>query len=388
MIDTNALRQQFLEQFKSEPRLFRAPGRVNLIGEHTDYNDGFVLPVAIDLGTIVAGAARADRRVRVRSLNLDEALEFDLDNPGPAERGIWLDYVEGVAVMLETRGARLRGADLALTSDIPIGAGLSSSASLEIAVGLALLSLSEQQINRVSLALAAQAAEHNYVGAKVGIMDQYVTALGRAGHALLIDCRSLETTLIALNLPDTAIVICDTRIKHSLASSEYNTRRAECERGVELLSAALPGIRALRDVSIADFEKHQDRLPEPIRRRCRHVVTENARTLAAAAALGKGDLREMRQLMAASHQSLKVDYEVSSPELDLMVELANGIEGVTGARMTGGGFGGCTVNLVELACVEEFKEGVADRYQAATGIAPTIYITQASDGASEIGGHA
>jgi galactokinase len=386
MIDLGALRRTFETLYGREPRLFSAPGRVNLIGEHTDYNDGFVLPMAIDRRTVVAAAARSDRRVRVRSLNLEEAAEFNLDSPGTPLRRHWLDYVEGVARILEEGGLRLGGADLAIESEVPVGAGLSSSAALEVSVGLALISVSGAEIDGVQLALVGQAAEHKYVGANVGIMDQFTAALARRGHALLIDCRTLEWSPIPLNMPDTAVVVCDTRVKHELASSEYNTRRAECERGVRLLREFLPGIKALRDVSPEELKEHERHLPEPIRRRCRHVVSENARTLACADALRAGRLEEMGRLMALSHESLRDDYEVSSPELDLLVEIANTLRIATvGARMTGGGFGGCTVNLVRRAALEEFQEVIRREYSRVTNIDPVIYLVEADNGAQEDG---
>jgi galactokinase len=390
VIDRAALRRAFQDLYGVEsqpPRLFRAPGRVNLIGEHTDYNEGFVLPMAIDRETCVAALPREDRRVRIYSLNVDERAEFDLDAPGARERGIWLDYVEGVAHALERRGVRLRGADLAISSDVPVGAGLSSSAALEVSAGLALASLAGVEIDRVELALAGQEAEHTYVGAKVGIMDQFIAALGRAGHALLIDCRTLETKAIPVDTSETVIAICDSRVKHELSASEYNTRRAECEQGVELLRRmGLHGIRALRDVSEADLQEYGGALPEVIGRRCRHVVTENARTLAAADALTNGRLAAMGQLMLASHDSLSRDYEVSCRELDLLVSIAMSVsEGATlGARMTGGGFGGCTVNLVRRDALAAFSETITREYAAATGQTPNIYVSAAGDGAGEV----
>jgi galactokinase len=389
LIDATALRRSFLDLYgpaEKGPRLFRAPGRVNLIGEHTDYNDGFVLPMAIDRETCVAAAARPDRLVRVFSLNLNEHAQFDLDRPGERERGIWLDYVEGIARALEGRGVRLGGADLVISSDVPVGSGLSSSAALEVSVGLALASISGMEVDRVALALAGQEAEHTYVGAKVGIMDQFIAALGHAGHALLIDCRTLETQAIPVDTTDTLVAICDTRVRHELAASEYNTRRAECEEGVELLRrAGLSGIRALRDVSEADLGRYGDALPEVVGRRCRHVVTENARTLAAAAALREGRLEEMGKLMLASHASLARDYEVSCRELDVLVEIAMSLAPATlGARMTGGGFGGCTVNLVRRDRLEHFRETVEREYAAATGLVPNIYVSEASEGAGEV----
>ncbi|HZS09162.1 MAG TPA: galactokinase [Blastocatellia bacterium] len=384
MIETDQLRDDFRKFYGSEPGIFRAPGRVNLIGEHTDYNEGFVLPMAIDRATFVAGAARDDRVVRLNSLNLSEQFEFDLDLPGTPLRHIWADYVEGVARTLEAGGARLRGADLMIASDVPVGAGLSSSAALEVSTGFALLALAGAEIDRTALALAGQKAEHDYVGARVGIMDQLTAALGRRDSAMLIDCRTLAVTWFPLETSEVSVVVCDSRVKHELASSEYNTRRAECEQGVELLRRFLPGIHALRDVSVDDFRKYEEQIPEPVRRRCRHVVTENARTLAASLALWSDRMEEMGRLMAESHKSLRDDYEVSCRELDLLVSTASETEGVIGARMTGGGFGGSTVNLVRTEAIENFSETISRKYQSETGISPGIYVVSAGDGVGEI----
>ena len=384
MIEREALRQSFVERYERPPRLFSAPGRVNLIGEHTDYNDGFVLPIAIDRETVVAAAPRDDRLVRAFSLNLNQAVEFDLDHPGEPRRGLWLDYLEGVAQALDGDGTRLRGADLMISSDVPAGAGLSSSAALEISCGLALACVSGHDVDRVRLALAGQRAEHEYVGTRCGIMDQFVAALGRDGHALLIDCRFLKATPVPLDTTSVAVVICDSQVKHELSSSEYNVRREECEGAVEMLKNVLPGIKALRDVSVANFELHEERLPEPIRRRCRHVVTENERTLQAAEALRHGRLEELGRLMGRSHRSLRDDYEVSCSELDLLVEIAGNFEDCLGARMTGGGFGGSTVNLVRRDALEEFTELISSEYTRVTNINPQIYVTDAGGGAKEV----
>ncbi len=390
MIEPEQLSRLFKAHYGGEPRLFRAPGRVNLIGEHTDYNDGFVLPMAIDRSTAVAGAARDDRVVRVYSLNLTEKFEFNLDLPGMARRGIWPDYVEGVARTLEAGGARLRGADLLISSNLPVGAGLSSSAALEISSGFALLSLAGAAIDRTALALAGQEAEHEYVGAKAGIMDQLTAALARRRSAMLIDCRTLAITYLPAHTSSAAVVVCDSRIRHDLTASEYNTRRAECEQGVEMLRQFLPEIRALRDVSADDFRKYEDRLPEPIRSRCRHVITENARTLAAAQALLADDIEEMGGLMVESHFSLRDDYEVSCPELDTLVSAALHTDRAFGARMTGGGFGGSTVNLVrpdaldEPDAVDEFCRAVSREYERVTGIIPDVYSIEAGHGVEEI----
>lgn len=370
--------------FGAEPRVFGAPGRVNLIGEHTDYSDGFVLPVAIDLNTVFAASTRDDRRIIVHSAFANETYEFALDEPGKGNRGLWLDYVEGVARVLESRGHRLSGANMFIDSDVPPGAGLSSSAALEVSAGYAMLSISGIDIDRVQLALAAQKAEHSYVGTMCGIMDQFIAALGQRDHALLIDCRYLESSPVPIDTDRIAVVVCDTNIRHELATSEYNMRRRECERSVELLRIALPGIQALRDVTLVDFDEHGHLLPDPLIRRARHVVTENVRTLTAAIALRAGDLDKVGRLMLQSHMSLRDDFEVSTSELDALVEISVGIKGVIGARMTGGGFGGSTVALVLRDDLDEFRKLVAARYLETTGNETKIYVTGIADGAREI----
>jgi galactokinase len=384
MVDIVALKSEFERQHGRAPRVFSAPGRVNLIGEHTDYNDGFVLPMAIDRRTYVAAAPRGDRRVRAISRSQSDAFELDFDQPGPKQRGTWGDFVEGTAQALLERGLPLVGADLLIDSDVPAGAGVSASAALEMAIGLTLVSLAGRpDHDRVQLALAGQAAEHEYVGTLSGIMDQYISALGRSGHALLIDCRTLEPTPVPLALGTARIVICDTRVKHDLASSAYNERRAQCHEAVERLSVKLPGIRALRDVSVGEFELHAAELPSPVRQRARHVVTEDARTLSAVQALTAGNLAEFGRLMVASHRSLQHDYEVSCPELDVSVDSALGVTGVYGARMTGGGFGGCAVMLVESAQIAELTSVVTAAFESRFGSRPEIFASGACDGARE-----
>ena len=384
MIDPDAVRERFHSMFGREPRLFAAPGRVNLIGEHTDYNDGFVLPIAIDRQTVIAAVARDDRRYRVHSVSENETLEFDLDEAGTPQRGLWLDYVEGMARVLESRGHRLVGLDMLIDSDVPLGAGLSSSAALEVSSGLTMLSHIDADIDRVRLALDAQQAEHRYVGTMSGIMDQFISSLGRQGHALLIDCRHLDADPVPVDTSDIAIVVCDTNVRHELASSEYNTRRRECEKSVEILRAALPTIQALRDVTLVDFDRHGHLLPEPLFRRARHVVTENVRTLSATIALRSGDFEKAGRLMLQSHLSLRDDYEVSVPELDALVEIAHSVDGMLGARMTGGGFGGSTVALVRRGALDEFTSTVATRYREQIGRDATIYVVEIADGAREI----
>lgn len=377
------LRGAFNQLYGSQPRLFSAPGRVNLIGEHTDYNEGFVLPMAANLRTYVAAAPRDDSLIRVHSFNLGEQLLFDLEvKLSPAQKR-WLSYIEGVARVLADKRLSLKGADVAISSQVPIGAGLSSSAALEMSVGYALLKLAGTEVDLMQLALCAQTAEHLFVGTKSGLMDQLTAAFGVRNQAMLIDCRSLERELAVMNLPNMAVVICDTGVKHSLATSAYNERRRECEQAVTILKIWNPAINSLRDVTLADVESHKDLMPEGIQRRCRHVISENDRTLSAAQALRHGHVERLGELMNLSHESLRDDYEVSCRELDLMVELARQQEGVAGARMMGGGFGGSTVNLVASDRLNQFRRFVSDGYHAATGLLPTIFSVEADDGVQE-----
>ena len=367
----------------SETRIFRAPGRVNLIGEHTDYNDGFVMPVALDFFTWATVSPLENRRLQIFSENYNDELEVDLDDRNIAPCRRWSDYPIGVAVMLERAGYRLRGARLRIRGEVPIGSGLSSSAAVEVATACALVANSGLHIDSRELARLCQRAENEFVGARVGIMDQFISLFGQAQTALLLDCRSLEFRL--LPLPDNVrLIICNTMVKHALASSAYNERRAQCEAGVKYLAQFYPNVTALRDVTIEQLEQHRSGLSEVVYRRCRHVITENARVLAAGEALEQVDLKGFGELMAESHASLRNDYEVSSEELDLMVELAQKIDGVYGARMTGGGFGGCTVNLVRNEKVKEFRARVAEGYERVTQIRPEIYITTAANGAEEV----
>lgn len=364
------------------PRTFRAPGRVNLIGEHTDYNDGFVMPAALDFSTTVSISPRNDDKLTLFSHNFDEQVEHSL-NSLPPPRGHWSDYPLGVAFVLQQDGYNLRGADLTIKGDVPLGAGLSSSASIEVATALALDANSNLGLERAALARVCQRAENEYVGARVGIMDQFASLFGKAGHALMLDCRSLEFEL--LPVPEgVRLVICNTMVKHEIASSGYNERRAQCEAGAEILSSFLPHVKALRDVSVTELKQFASKLPAVVFRRCRHIVTENVRVLAAAEALKRNDLGAFGELMAKSHQSLRDDFEVSCRELDLMVEISRAVDGVFGSRMTGGGFGGCMVSLVAAESVEEFKDTVTSEYETATGIKSDIFICHAADGASEI----
>ena len=394
----HALGQRFVQQFGESPRIYQAPGRVNLIGEHTDYNDGFVMPAAIGLYTRASVAPRHDRKLVIYSENYSEQVEFDLDHLPATRSGHWSDYVIGVVKMLVRSGEKLGGTNLLVDGNVPQGAGLSSSASIEVAVGYALLDLADQatdrtildrtgpdrtKLDRTKLALLCQQAENEFVGARCGIMDQFVASHGERGKALLLDCRSLQYRQLPLP-DDVALAMCNTMVKHSIAKGEYNQRRAECEAGVRGLAKYLPNAQALRDVTPEDLEAYGHELPDIIRRRCRHVVSENARVLQAAAALELGDLQTFGNLMLESHRSLRDDFEVSCPELDLMVELAKQAEGVYGTRMTGGGFGGCIIALVQAGSVEAFKRTVQGGYERSTGCKPEIYVCSAADGVGQI----
>ena len=375
---------EFIKRFNAEPRIFRAPGRVNLIGEHTDYNDGFVMPFAIDRATIVAGTKRDDRRIEVVAFDMDESASIDLDAEPQKQRDNWTDYVEGMARSVEEKFGQIAGANLLIASDVPIGSGLSSSAAIEVSVGLALLSLSDMGIDREKLAFAGQKAEHEYAGTKSGIMDQFASAFCKKGSAMLLDCRSLERNEIPFETDDSVAVVCDTKVEHSLASTEYNKRRQECEEGVRLLQKHLPKIKALRDVSLDELEKYKSSVTETVYRRCRHVISENVRTLKAAEFFKSKDLTAAGKLMFESHASLRDDYEVSCKELDTLVDVASSIDGVFGARMTGGGFGGCTVNIIRKAVLDEFKRLISEGYSQRFGREPDIYEFHAADGASEV----
>jgi galactokinase len=379
MNQVRELLAKFNSRFHSKAKVYRAPGRVNLIGEHTDYNEGFVLPAAIGFSCWAAIAPRDDRKLGLYSENFDEFVEADLDNLKIRATAKWADYALGVAWALEQAGYRLCGANLYILGEVPLGAGLSSSAALEVSSGFGLMDVAQHSMALKELALLCQHAENDFVGARCGIMDQFISCYGNADSAMLLDCRSLDFQLLPLP-PKVRLVICNTMVKHEHGSSEYNVRRTECEEGVRQLSKAFPGIRTLRDVSLADLEDHRGLLSDLLYKRCRHVVTENARTRWAAAALESGEIAALRRLMADSHRSLRDDYEVSCHELDIMVQLAMQQPGVLGARMTGGGFGGCTINLVNATESDQFCQRVAEGYQIATGHRPDIYVCEASQG--------
>lgn len=383
MTDPKLIAEWFREKFGGTPHIYRAPGRVNLIGEHTDYSDGFVLPAAIGFYCWAAIGPRNDSKLVISSREFREDVEVDLSSEPAQPLRTWSDYPVGVAVELQEAGFRLTGASLLIHGEVPIGAGLSSSAAIEVATALALVDHDGHFVDRSDLARICQSAEADFVGMKCGIMDQFVSLHSREKHALLLDCRSLQFEFVPI--PDSVrLVICDTGVKHKLASGEYNRRRAECEEALRALQKALPAIHALRDVSTEDFAQHAGLLSDVAFKRARHVTSENARVLRAAQALRSRDLREFGAAMNESHKSLRDDYEVSCAELDLMVDLAYEQEGLYGARMTGGGFGGATINLVEARHAGTFAEEISARYQAKTKLAPQVYICDAVDGASSI----
>jgi galactokinase len=377
------LLEQFVKMYGATPVLVQAPGRVNLIGEHTDYNDGYVFPAAIGIQTRLGIAKRADCRVVIYSENYGEHVELNLDDLPSRARGHWSDYVVGVIRLLAGRLGTLPGADVLLSGDVPQGAGLSSSASLEVAVCTAFLEIAQQKLDGTAVALLCQQAENEFVGARCGIMDQFISVHGKKDQALLLDCRTLSYRLLPIP-PEVCLLICNTMVRHSHSASGYNQRRAECEAATRFFSERLAGVKALRDMSVEDFERLGGQLPDVIRKCARHVITENARVLKAGEALAAGDVEHFGKLMKESHASLRDDFEVSCEELDVMVGLAEQNEGVYGARMTGGGFGGCTINLVGSKFVERFKNKVLAGYEKATGRVAEIYVSSAADGAGRL----
>ncbi len=372
------VKQRFRDEFGEDPAfIVRAPGRVNLIGEHTDYNDGFVFPMAIDRAAWIALRPREDKRVLALSLDMEDRREFALDDlPRPAEVA-WIDYLIGVAWVLQERGYALRGWEGVVSGDVPIGSGLSSSAALELVTARAFHCVSGFEWNAAAMALACQRAENEWLGVKCGIMDQMISAAGVEDRALLIDCRSLETTSAPLPA-GTAVIILDTGTRRGLVDSKYNERREQCEAAARHF-----GLTALRDINVPTFERRASELDPLTRRRARHVVTENERTLRARDAMNVADAAALGQLMIESHISLRDDFEVSSPALDAIVNCANADESCFGARMTGAGFGGCAVALVRAEGAPGFVERVRKRYIAATGNQPALYITRASQGAGQ-----
>ena len=386
MVDINTIYTQFEQHYGYVPDIIvRAPGRVNLIGDHTDYNDGFVLPVAIDRATYVAARQREDKQIRVFAVDMADQDAFTLDTITYNTDQPWSNYVRGIVKEFLSEHHHIGGADLFITSDVPRSAGLSSSAALEVAVGYAFVQLYNLEMDRTSLALLAQRVENNFVGVQSGVMDQLISVLGQDGHAVRIDCRDLSIRTIPL-YQNTSIVVCNSNVERMLTESAYNQRRQECTEAVHLFKTWYPDIVALRDITPAMFEQHAEALPETIRARARHVVSENDRVLRSTTALEQHDVETFGTLMNESHKSLRDDYEVSIPELDVLVSSAQQVPGCYGARLTGAGFGGCIVSVVDTNVIETFQKTVASAYHQATGRDTTIYICRAADGVNQVKG--
>jgi galactokinase len=375
------------QRFGAAERAFQAPGRVNLIGEHTDYTGGLVMPAAIDFNTVAVVSPAAESASVIRSVDFEKEFRFDASALPEKPKHDWTDYPAGVLWSLRQSGVAAPQFAMTLKGDVPLGAGLSSSASIEVAVAFAALALAGKSMPLTDVALACKKAENGFVGAQSGIMDQYIACCGVKDHALVIDTRDLSSRAVPLPA-DVRVVICNSMVKHSHAGGEYNERRAEVDEGSRALRAANPAVRTekweLRDATLADLEQARASMSENAFRRCRHIITENARVEEAARVLAAGDMRRMGQLMAEAHASYRDDFEASCPEADLLVELAAAQPGVIGARLTGGGFGGCTVNLVEAAHAEAFREGIHAAYLERAGIDADIYLCQAAGGASEL----
>ncbi len=360
-----------------------APGRVNLIGEHTDYSGGFVMPAAIDFHTIAEISPRTDGRISLYSQNMAEEVSYPAEPLPNKARKHWSDYPMGVAWSLAQQGVRAGAFTLTLNGDVPLGAGLSSSASIEVATAMALLELAGASLPLPTIALACQRAENVFVGARSGIMDQFIACAGKQDHALMLDCRSLEYRHLPIPA-NVRLIICNSMVKHEHAGGQYNVRREEVEEGTRILHARWPSIKALRDATLAQLNDCQTEMPPNVFRRCRHIITENKRVELAASALERGDLPAFGTLMAEAHRSFRDDFEASCSELDTLVEIAAELPGCYGARMTGGGFGGCTVNLVEENEADQFREQIHARYRAATRIDADIYLCRASAGARRL----
>jgi galactokinase len=383
MHDPAALRSLHLARFQAEPAVFVAPGRVNLIGEHTDYAEGFVMPVAIDFATLAGISPRSDGKIVIYSENFGDEKTFEAAAlPAKASKH-WSDYPIGVVHILTGKGHKIPGFSLSLWGDVPLGSGLSSSAALEVVTALAVLSLIGASYPGPVLARLCQRVENEFVGANCGIMDQFISANGAEDHALLLDCRDLSFKLAPIP-PHVALVIANTMVKHSIAGGDYPTRRAESEAACTIINSHRGGVPFLRDATLEDLEKWGHEMPPKSLMRARHVITENLRTVAACEALLKGDLAEVGRLMAEAHTSYSGDFEGSCVEADAMVALAQDLPGLIGARLTGGGFGGCTINLVERSDAAAFAEALGGRYTAQFGIVPQIHICHASGGAHRL----
>lgn len=383
-VEIKAIRDKFVDLYHAEPLMVRSPGRINLIGEHTDYNDGFVMPAAIDRDIIFAIGFSNDSRSTLYSVKHDESIDFDISNPLRITDPLWPNYLLGVVRRILDKGHTLKSIHCVVGGDVPTGAGLSSSAALECGFAFAMDHIHALRIPKFDLIHIAQWAEHHYAGVKCGIMDQFASMMGLDGHAFVLDCRSLSYTYFPIDLKDHAIVLCDTMVKHSLADSAYNTRREECEKGVWILKPLFPEVKSLRDVTQVMIERHRNTFPQKVYDRCTYIVQENQRVLDAAEDLKKGDLKAFGQKMYASHDGLSNLYEVSCPELDFLVAEAKKAEGVLGSRMMGGGFGGCTINLVARPNIDSFISKMSNAYLKSFQRQMNTYVVAIKNGTSLI----
>ncbi|MEO8151337.1 MAG: galactokinase [Bacteroidia bacterium] len=372
----------FYESFRSIPHVFRSPGRINLIGEHTDYNMGFVLPAAIDKAVYIGIEKRNDSRITLRSIDFNQTLNFDVSSISKTNEA-WANYILGVVDQLLKRGYNLSGFNMVISGDIPIGAGLSSSAAIACAVAFALDNLFNLGLSRLEMAQIAQKAEHEFAGVMCGIMDQFASLFGRKNHLIKLDCRSLKFEYVPMMMNDIEIVLLDTTVKHSLASSEYNVRRRQCESGVEMIRKKYNQVNSLRDITI-EMIKECIISNSDIYKRCRYVVEENNRLLSACDDLKKNNFTAFGKKMFETHDGLKNLFDVSCPELDCLVEEAKNENAVLGSRMMGGGFGGCTINLVRKENVDEVIERLSQRYKKQFGLNLTAYKVTVTDGTSQI----
>jgi galactokinase len=381
--NTINIEREFSRLFSGRPLIVRSPGRVNIIGEHTDYNEGFVLPAAIDKAIYVGVSERADQEIHLYAIDFKESYSAALSALAPTEKG-WPNYIMGVADQLQKSGYSLGGFNLVVDGDVPLGAGLSSSAALECATVLALNELFSLDIDRMAMVKMAQMAEHTFAGVKCGIMDQFASMFGRKNHVLRIDCRSLEYEYVPLKLEGYKILLLNTNVKHSLSSSEYNTRRSQCEQGVAWVKEHHPDVVALRDVSLDRLEKYVSPKDVLIYRRCKYIVEENRRLLEGCEDLRRGDLAALGKKMFQTHEGLSKDYEVSCPELDFLVNAVQNNPHVLGARMMGGGFGGCTINLVKEQAIDSLIELLSKTYKTATGLDLCAYVAQVESGSETV----
>jgi galactokinase len=380
-MDFNIIKNKFFELFNTRPLLVRSPGRINLIGEHTDYNNGFVLPAAINKEIILALATNNTNKCRLYSFDYNEFAEFDLSSFKPSKTG-WANYIMGVVDQLQKAGHEIKGFDCVFGGDIPIGAGLSSSAALECGAAFALSKLFKLEISRENIIHYAQKAEHEFAGVQCGIMDQFASTMGKERHAIRLDCRSLEHSYFPLNFQDYQVLLFDTQVKHSLASSEYNTRRQECEAGVAAVQEKYPQVKSLRDVNLKMLQEVKDNLDPVVYKRCLYIIEENERLLSGCSLLEKGDIAGFGAKMYGSHEGLSMQYEVSCPELDFLVDFTKDKEYVIGSRMMGGGFGGCTINLVAADKKEELIENISSAYKSKFGRELQPYEVLITDGSS------